>query len=114
MRLLRCFGEKNNDWLHKNWNDYGIDAKHGKIIIDSYTQWMDENGIKIADFTKKQFKCEREKAKYEPERAKYIVYPWAPYNNMCRNGDKFEHHRIDNNLGIEKHAYKDPTGAFIK
>ena len=73
MRLLRCFGEKNNDWLHKNWNDYGIDAKHGKIIIDSYTQWMDENGIKIVDFTKKQFKCEREKAKYEPERAKYIA-----------------------------------------
>lgn len=53
MRLLRCFGEKNNDWLHKNWNDYGIDAKHGKIITDSYEQWMNENGIKIADFTKK-------------------------------------------------------------
>ena len=71
MRLLRCFGEKNNDWLHKNWNDYGIDAKHGKIIIDSYTQWMDENGIKIADFTKKQFKCERKKAKYESKSFKY-------------------------------------------
>ena len=33
---------------------------------------------------------------------------------MCLNGDKFEHHRIGNNLGIEKHKYKDPTGAIIK
>ncbi|CAL4138763.1 unnamed protein product [Meganyctiphanes norvegica] len=23
-----------------------------------------------------------------------IVYPWAPANNMCLNGEKFEHHRI--------------------
>ena len=43
-----------------------------------------------------------------------IVYPWVPNNNMCLNGDKFEHHRIGNNLGIEKHEYKDPTGAIIK
>merc|ERR1712239_44653 len=33
---------------------------------------------------------------------------------MCLNGDKFEHHRIGNNLGIEKHAYKDPTAEIIK
>ena len=33
---------------------------------------------------------------------------------MCLNGDKFEHHRIGNNLGIKKHTYKDPTGAIIK
>ena len=33
---------------------------------------------------------------------------------MCLNGDKFEHHRIGNNLGIEKHIYKDPTGKNIK
>ena len=32
-----------------------------------------------------------------------IVYPWAPNNNMCLNGDKFEHHRIGNSLEIEKH-----------
>ena len=43
-----------------------------------------------------------------------VVYPWAPNNNMCLNGDKFEHHRIGNNLGIENHVYKDPTGAIIK
>ena len=43
-----------------------------------------------------------------------IVYPWAPNNNMCLNGDKFEHHRIGNNLGIEKHIYKDPTGKNIQ
>merc|ERR1712226_754509 len=30
------------------------------------------------------------------------VYPWAPENNMCLIGDKFEHHRIGNNLKIEK------------
>ena len=33
---------------------------------------------------------------------------------MCLNGDKFEHHRIGNNLGIQKHTYKDPTEAIIK
>ena len=42
-----------------------------------------------------------------------IVYPWAPKNNMCLNGDKFEHHRIGNNLGIEKHIYKDPLKWYI-
>jgi hypothetical protein len=30
MRLLRCFGEKNQDWLHKNWHEFGIDNKHDK------------------------------------------------------------------------------------
>ena len=43
-----------------------------------------------------------------------VVYPWAPKNNMYLNGGKFEHHRIDNNLGIKKHIYKDPTGKNIK
>ena len=43
-----------------------------------------------------------------------IVYPWAPNNNMCLNGDKFEHHRIGNILGIEKHIYKDLTGKIIQ
>ena len=52
MRLLRCFGEKNQDWLHKNWHEFGIDKKHGQIIVDQYQQWMNDNGIKIADFRK--------------------------------------------------------------
>merc|ERR1712002_68126 len=42
------------------------------------------------------------------------VYPWAPENNMCLNGDKFEHHRIGKNLGIEKFSYTDPNGEVIK
>ena len=37
------------------------------------------------------------------------VYPWAPKNNMCLNGDKFEHHRIGKNLEIEKHSYTDKS-----
>merc|ERR1711909_145286 len=41
------------------------------------------------------------------------VYPWAPENNMCLNGDKFEHHRIGNNLKMEKHSYTDPNGEII-
>ncbi len=49
MRLLRCFGENNNDWLHKDWHEYGIDRKHGKIIVEQYEQWMEDNGIKIAN-----------------------------------------------------------------
>ena len=42
-----------------------------------------------------------------------MVYPWAPKNNMCLNGEKFEHHRIGNNLRVEKHLYKDPTGNVL-
>ena len=53
MRLLNCFGEKNNDWLHKHWHEHGIDKKHGNIIIEQYEQWMNDNGIKVADFRKK-------------------------------------------------------------
>ena len=49
MRLLRCFGEINNDWLHNDWHEYGIDRKHGKIIVEQYEQWMEDNGIKIAN-----------------------------------------------------------------
>ena len=52
MRILRCFGEKNQDWLHKYWLEFGIDSKHGQIIVEQYEQWMSDNGIKIADFRK--------------------------------------------------------------
>ena len=43
-----------------------------------------------------------------------IIYPWAPANNMCLNGDKFEHHRIGKNLGLDKFSYKDQSGEIIK
>ena len=49
MRLLRCFGEINDNWHHKDWHEYGIDRKHGKIIVEQYEQWMEDNGIKIAN-----------------------------------------------------------------
>ena len=52
MRLLRCFGETNDDWLHRDWHEYGIDRKHGKIIVEQYEQWMEDNGIKIANLKK--------------------------------------------------------------
>ena len=32
---------------------------------------------------------------------------------MCLNSEKFEHHRIGNNLEVEKHSYKDPNGNLI-
>ena len=32
---------------------------------------------------------------------------------MCLNGDKFEYHRIGNNLEIENHSYRDPNGEVI-
>ena len=32
---------------------------------------------------------------------------------MCLNGEKFEHHRIGNNLGVEKYSFKDPSGKVI-
>ena len=33
-------------------------------------------------------------------------------NNMCFNGEKFKHHRIGDNLGVEKYSYKDPNGML--
>ena len=53
MRLLNCFGEKNNDWLHKHWHEHGIDKKHGNIIIEQYEQWMVDNGKPVIDYRKK-------------------------------------------------------------
>ena len=53
MRLLNCFGEKNNDWLHKHWHEHGIDKKHGNIIIEQYEQWMVDNGKTVIDYRKK-------------------------------------------------------------
>ena len=53
MRLLHCFGEKNNDWFHKHWHEHGIDRKHGKIIVEQYEQWMSDNGKTVVDFRKK-------------------------------------------------------------
>merc|ERR1712120_108352 len=29
------------------------------------------------------------------------VYPWAPKNNMCLNGEKLEHHRNGENLELK-------------
>ena len=34
-------------------------------------------------------------------------------NNMCLNGEKFELHRIGDNLGVEKYSYKDPNENVI-
>ena len=36
-----------------NTNEYDIDKKHGKIIVEQYEQWMKDNGIKIMDYRKK-------------------------------------------------------------
>ena len=32
---------------------------------------------------------------------------------MCLDGEKFEHHRIGDNLGVEKYSYKNPNGNVI-
>jgi len=37
----------------------------------------------------------------------------GPPKIMCLNGDKFEHHRIGNNLEIENPSYMDPNGDII-
>ena len=37
----------------------------------------------------------------------------APEKNMTLNRDKFEHHRIGNNLGLDNYTYKDPTEENI-
>ena len=89
MRLLHCFGERNNDWLHKNWHEYGIDKKHGKIIVEQYEQWMSDNGKTIVDYRKKQFKYEHKRSKYERQEAKYT--------NTKQNLKKFinERHKLN-------------------
>ena len=42
------------------------------------------------------------------------IYPWGPTNNMCLNGDKFEHLHVGNNLHQVKASYKDPSGNTIE
>ena len=69
---------------------------------------------KYADDTKNTAKIGgTEDSEYFQRELDEKVYPWAPKNNMCLNGDKFEHHRIGNNLRIEKHSYTDPNGEVI-
>merc|ERR1711888_492417 len=69
---------------------------------------------KYADDTKNTAKVgNTDDSKNFQEELDKKVYPWAPKNNMCLNGDKFEHHRIGNNLNIEKHSYMDLNGEVI-
>ena len=69
---------------------------------------------KYADDTKNTAKVgNTDDSKYFQNELDEMVYPWAPKNNMCLNGEKFEHHRIGNNLGVEKYSYKDPNGNVI-
>merc|ERR1712082_144258 len=69
---------------------------------------------KYADDTKNTAKISNtDDSKYFQKELDEKVYPWAPKNNMCLNGDKIEHHRIGNNLDIEKHSYMDPNGEVI-
>ena len=69
---------------------------------------------KYADDTKNTAKVGNtdDSKKFQEELDKK-VYLWAQKNNMCLNGDKFEHHRIGNNLGVEEYTYKDPNGNVI-
>ena len=79
----------------------------GKDLLRSVTS-------KYADDTKNTAKVwNTDDAKNFQNELDEVVYPWAPKNNMCLNGEKFEHHRIDNNLGVEKYSYKDPNGNVI-
>ena len=69
---------------------------------------------KYADNTKNTAKVgNTDDAKNFQNELDEMVYPWAPKNNMCLNGEKFEHHRIVDNLGVEKYSYKDPNGNII-
>ena len=79
----------------------------GKDLLRSTTS-------KYADDTKNTGRVgNTEDAKNFQNELDEIVYPWAPKNNMSLNGEKFEHHRIGNNLGIDKYLYKDPNGKVI-
>ena len=79
----------------------------GKDLLISVTS-------KYADDTKNTAKIgNTDDSKNFQEELDEVVYPWAPNNNMCLNGEKFEHHRIGDNLGVEKYSYKDPNGNVI-
>merc|ERR1712121_541030 len=62
---------------------------------------------KYADDTKNTAKIgnTNDPVKFQRELNKK-VYPWAPENNMCLNGNKLEHHRIGKNLEIEIHSHR--------
>ena len=79
----------------------------GKDLLISVTS-------KYADDTKNTAKIgNTDDSKIFQKELDEMVYSWAPKNNMCLNGEKFEHHRIGDNLGVEKYSYKDPNGNFI-
>ena len=56
----------------------------------------------------------QEEADQFQEELNNILYPWGPANNMCLNGDKFEHLHIGNNLHQAKYSYTDPSGNVIE
>ena len=79
----------------------------GKELVCSITS-------KYADDTKNTAKITNlNDAEHFQRELDEIVYPWAPANNMCLNGEKFEHHRIGKNLDVQKYAYKNPEGDII-
>ena len=84
------------------------------MIMDLGKELVCSTSSKYADDTKNVAKISNfNDAKRFQKELDDIVYPWAPTNNMCLNGDKFEHHRIGKNLDVEKYTYKDPNGKVI-
>merc|ERR1711874_585439 len=84
------------------------------IISDLGEDLLFSVDSKYADDTKNTAKISNtDDSKYFKKELDEKVYSWAPKNNMCLNGDKFEHHRIGNNLKIENHSYRDPNGDII-
>ena len=77
-----------------------------ELIYSSVSKYADDtkNKTKVASLTDTE--------NFQDE-LNEIIYPWAPTNNMNLNGDKFNHHRIGKNLGLNDNIYKDPTGNPI-
>ena len=79
----------------------------GKDLLRSITS-------KYADDTKNTAKVvNTDDAKNFQHELDEMVSPWAPRNNMCLNGEKFEHNRIGDNLEVEIYSNKDPNGNVI-
>ena len=85
------------------------------MISDLGKELVCSTSSKYADDTKNTAKVSnRNDAEHFQKELDQIVYPWAPTNNMCLNGDKFEYHRIGKNLCVEKYSYKNPDGETIQ
>ena len=42
MRILNCFGDKENDWHEEYWRRFGVTKEEGRAIVREYEKYEQE------------------------------------------------------------------------